>query len=484
MRAGGVIVGDSGISARKRLHGLSLALALPLMGTDASAQNHAPDPAGTPIPTDGNVALESLARLSRLPALPAGGSATLERITWAPGAWLNLPADGPVAYFVERGTLDVQIPAGNPGRVVLSGGRDHFATARNGFTRVLTGGSVYSPAGGIEVTRNPSAMPTVALVGRLDPDPNAGAAVVTKEASGEPRGANRRQRRDRFTPPATETEASVESLADLPFAPGLAPDIRVTLGRIAYPPGATYVLGSAAPTILAVEQGAIDLLYQPGQPPGVGFAGIGGMPATTPDGFVRLPAGASVSARDGHLGMTRNSSGAPASLLVVTLTLDDEAAGMPEVSAERAVPGEDQRRHRGRTRNHDMPYATISPRPADAPPWTDLTETGPLPALPAGATAGLRRITLAPGEALAIKYAGPTLYYVEQGTLGVEPDQRQLRLVRVDGAAGTDDLAIAPDGEVPAGIGVYAADGDLGPTRNMGDGDLVILALLIAPPEG
>ncbi|HEX5497770.1 MAG TPA: hypothetical protein VFX03_01025, partial [Thermomicrobiales bacterium] len=227
--------------------------------------------------------LDSLADMGRLPALPAGAVISLDRITYPTGVTLTLPAAGPVAYVVERGTLDVRIPADNPGRVVLSGDPDRFATARNGFTRVLAGGSVYSPAGGIEITRNPSAMPTVALVVRLTPDPNAGVTVVSAAATGEPHGSARR-RRDRVAP-AAGAQAAVESLADLPFAPGLEPDVQVWLDRISYPPGATYVLSDTGPTILAVEDGVVDLLYTPGHPPGVGFAGTDDTLPTKPPGF-------------------------------------------------------------------------------------------------------------------------------------------------------------------------------------------------------
>ncbi|HEX5499560.1 MAG TPA: hypothetical protein VFX03_10050, partial [Thermomicrobiales bacterium] len=194
-------MGDSGISARKRLYSLPLALALPLIGADASAQTYRSEPAATSTPGDGDVNLESLADMGWLPALPAGGEMSLDRVTYPTGVTLNLPAAGPVAYFVERGTLDVQIPADQHGRVVLAGGRDRFAMARNGFTRVLTGGSVYSPAGGLEITRNPSAMPTVALVLRLTPDPNAGVTVVAEAAMGESHGAARRHRHERVAPP-------------------------------------------------------------------------------------------------------------------------------------------------------------------------------------------------------------------------------------------------------------------------------------------
>jgi hypothetical protein len=328
-------------------------------------------------------------------------------------------------------------------------------------------------------------MPTVALVVRVTPDPNAGAAVVTKSATGEPHGASRRRRgRDRATAVPADRQASVEPLADLPFAPGLEPEVRASLVRIVYPPGATFDLGAyAGPTLISVEQGVVDLRYEPGHPPGAGFANAGRRPLTTPDGFVRLPSGASVSARDGRLGMTRNASDAPASLLAVLLELDGDAG---DASGSSVVAGrrEAHRRHRRDAQNGDMPSATISPGSVVGPPWTDLTETGPLPAIPAGATAALRRIVIAPDETIDITYLGPTLYYVVHGTLGVEPD-RPLRFVRLDGAPGRGGMPIGRNGEVPAGIGVYAVDGDLGPTRNAGDDDLVILALLIVPqPSG
>jgi hypothetical protein len=475
-------VGDSSISARRRLHGLPLALALPLMGAGVSAQTSGRGPAGTPVPDDGGVNLESLARMIRLPDLPAGAEISLDRIAYPPGIMLNLPAAGPVAYVVEQGALDVRMPNDNPARIVLSGGRDHFQETRDGYTRVLAGGSVYAPAGGLEITRNASAAPTVALVMRVDPYADSGAAVVTAAATGEPRGARHRRRNRAAAIPAA-TEADVEPLADLPFAPGLEPDVRASLYRISYPPGAMHVFGDAGPTLLTVEQGVVDLLYEPGNPPGVGFSGTGGRLPTTPDGFVRLPVGASVSARDGRMGMTRNSSGAPASLLVVLLELDDDASGSygsSVVVGRREAQGPPRRR----SRDGDTPSATISPHPDGVPLWTDLTETGPLPGIPAGATAALRRITIEPGDVLDIGYLGPTLYYVEQGTLVVDAAHRRLAFVGSDSAGGKRGISIGRRGEVPAGVGVYAADGDLGPARNAGSDDLVILALLIVPQPG
>jgi hypothetical protein len=115
----------------------------------------------------------------------------------------------------------------------------------------------------------------------------------------------------------------------------------------------------------------------------------------------------------------------------------------------------------------------------------NLTETPPLPEVPSGATAVLRRITLAPGATLDVTYHGPVLYYVEQGTLGVDMKNRRLAIVQSCGANDCGTRINERRGEIQTGLGVYAADGDLGPTRNVGDQDLIVTALLIVPqPSG
>jgi hypothetical protein len=84
---------------------------------------------------------------------------------------------------------------------------------------------------------------------------------------------------------------------------------------------------------------------------------------------------------------------------------------------------------------HDEP---ATPTVVSGASWIDLTQTGPLPAIPAGSTAALRRITIAPGATLDIVWRGPTLYYVEQGTLGVDLKHRRLAFVRTGGTGGFD----------------------------------------------
>ena len=113
---------------------------------------------------------------------------------------------------------------------------------------------------------------------------------------------------------------------------------------------------------------------------------------------------------------------------------------------------------------------------------TDLLAVARLPALPDDATARLLRYTLAPGDPLGLPARGPALVYVERGTLGVA-EGMGLSYVS-SGPEGGDGTTVPSDREtlVGAETGVYAEDGNLGPLRNAGDDDLVLLVLLFVPP--
>ena len=115
-------------------------------------------------------------------------------------------------------------------------------------------------------------------------------------------------------------------------------------------------------------------------------------------------------------------------------------------------------------------------------------DLGPLPRLEAGATVGVQRLTFEIGGHLDLPYQGPTLFYVERGTLGLPADGRR-RLAFPAGGDASRGRPLPPtavDGEIrlTTGQGVSAEDGDLGPVRNAGDGPLVVLALLVVPAPG
>ena len=116
-----------------------------------------------------------------------------------------------------------------------------------------------------------------------------------------------------------------------------------------------------------------------------------------------------------------------------------------------------------------------------------ITEMPSLPALPAGASVGLQRLTFEAGGHLEVPYQGPTLFYVERGTLGLGPEARHLAYIvsgDADGGRSAPRIGRNDETRVTRGVAVYAEDGDLGPVRNAGDDPLVVLALLVVPAPG
>jgi hypothetical protein len=110
-----------------------------------------------------------------------------------------------------------------------------------------------------------------------------------------------------------------------------------------------------------------------------------------------------------------------------------------------------------------------------------LASTLPLPFAPEPTTAGLERIAVAPGASLDFVFAGPVLFYIEQGTLHVDTERHQLAIVQTG-----DQKMIRGDqkvrrGTIPAGFGVYSADGNPGAMQNVGDENLIMLAVLFVP---
>ena len=105
--------------------------------------------------------------------------------------------------------------------------------------------------------------------------------------------------------------------------------------------------------------------------------------------------------------------------------------------------------------------------------------------------ASLDRYTYAPGAQLEVPYVGPVLIYVESGTLSLDGVGNQVDIVYppdvVEQPLTGEPIAESQVGEAPlvgeraeVGMGgsVYAATGDVGPTRNGGDEPLVLLVVL------
>jgi hypothetical protein len=114
-----------------------------------------------------------------------------------------------------------------------------------------------------------------------------------------------------------------------------------------------------------------------------------------------------------------------------------------------------------------------------------------LPFRPRETVAVLQRYTYAPGAQLDLPYVGPVLMYVESGTLSLDGVGNQVDIVYppdvVEQPLTGETIAESQVGEAPlvgeqaeVGMGgsVYAATGEIGPTRNGGDEPLVLLVVV------
>ena len=122
-----------------------------------------------------------------------------------------------------------------------------------------------------------------------------------------------------------------------------------------------------------------------------------------------------------------------------------------------------------------------------------LADQPPRPLAPPVATTRLIRYTYQPGGRLAYPFPGPVTFYVDSGVLGLEAAGPAVTVTVVEdlGATPGAEQALTSLGPgmgaaggrftLHAGDYVYAADGDLGPTRNAGDQPLVVLALVVLP---
>lgn len=155
------------------------------------------------------------------------------------------------------------------------------------------------------------------------------------------------------TPAPTESDVKIEPLAGIPFLPSLATGASVSLDRVSFPPRSSLQTGYVGPVVYYVEHGVLELRYEPGNPEGLGFSGIGGALSTTPEGFVKLPPGASVVAPNGELGLTRNAGTELAVVLAAFVVPEDNSGGISggsEAAEDRTEEKESQRRKRNSDR--------------------------------------------------------------------------------------------------------------------------------------
>lgn len=111
----------------------------------------------------------------------------------------------------------------------------------------------------------------------------------------------------------------------------------------------------------------------------------------------------------------------------------------------------------------------------------DLARTLPLPFASEPTTASLERIVLAAGASIDTDFAGPVLFYIEEGALYIDVERHQVAIVQTGDQKEVRGEQEIRQGNIPAGLGVYSADGNPGPLRNTGDGDLEMLAVLFVP---
>lgn len=111
----------------------------------------------------------------------------------------------------------------------------------------------------------------------------------------------------------------------------------------------------------------------------------------------------------------------------------------------------------------------------------DLAFTPPLPFASEPTTVSLERIVVAPNASMDETFSGPVLFYIEQGTLNVNVERNRVAIVQTDDQKQTRSDQKVRGGNIPAGYGVYSADGNPGRLQNVGSDDLVLLAVLFVP---
>jgi hypothetical protein len=113
-----------------------------------------------------------------------------------------------------------------------------------------------------------------------------------------------------------------------------------------------------------------------------------------------------------------------------------------------------------------------------------LAETLPFPPATDPTTVSLNRITIEPHSVLDMRFLGPVILYIEQGTLNVDLEQHHLA-ISYSGDHADAARQRFRRGNIPQGYGVYSADGDTGPLRNNTEELVILLAVFVVPqPAG
>lgn len=149
------------------------ALAL-LVALTAAAGAHEPT-GGTPATPHERAAFEgvtfeSLASTPPLPLGPPPTSAEMQRITFEPGATLALPYHGPVLYYVERGTLGLDLD-GRQLTFTGVGQGEPFGVQEGREIQLSVGQAVYAEDGDLGPVRNAGSEPLVILALVMVPEP-------------------------------------------------------------------------------------------------------------------------------------------------------------------------------------------------------------------------------------------------------------------------------------------------------------------------
>jgi hypothetical protein len=103
---------------------------------------------------------------------------------------------------------------------------------------------------------------------------------------------------------------------------------------------------------------------------------------------------------------------------------------------------------------------------------------------PPGTSYGLDRYTYEPGASYDATYAGPTILYVEEGTLAIEGSGGPIAITRgLDTTVLRGEMALEAGTVFTLSVGesAFAPTGDFGLTRNAGETPLVLLVLLVVP---
>ncbi len=148
---------------------------LALLAALAAAAAAHESPTGTPAPLQEpaafeGITFESLASTTPLPFGPPPTSAEMQRITFEPGVTLALRYQGPVLYYVERGTLGLDLD----GRQLVFTGvgqGEPFGVQEGQEIQLSVGQAVYAEDGDLGPVRNARSEPLVILALVIVPEP-------------------------------------------------------------------------------------------------------------------------------------------------------------------------------------------------------------------------------------------------------------------------------------------------------------------------